>query len=302
MKWLLEQIPYVRRLRVERDELERLYKTQYPPGHFYSPVVSKESISSRSSEIFMDFSRELQGIDLREEQQLALLGEIQSMYSSIPFSEKKSDGFRYYYDNGYYCHSDGIFLHLLLRHFRPRRVIEIGSGFSSALILDTDDHWLEGKLEVTFIEPYPDRLFSLMTPADRNRHTVIVDNLERVDLKVFSQLEENDLLFIDSTHVCKTGSDVHQYLFRILPSLKSGVLIHIHDIFYPFEYPQEWVLNWKGFGWNESYALRAFLMNNSDFEIVMFNTFLQIFHQKWFEQNMPTCLTNTGASIWLRKR
>jgi hypothetical protein len=119
--------------------------------------------------------------------------------------------------------------------------------------------------------------------------------------ELFDQLNENDILFIDSTHVSKTNSDVNKILFEILPRLKRGVLIHFHDIFYPFEYPKEWVLQWNGFGWNEDYILKAFLMYNNQFKIVMFNTFLEHFHKEWFKENMPLCLENEGGSIWLQK-
>ncbi|MBF0510802.1 MAG: class I SAM-dependent methyltransferase, partial [Candidatus Omnitrophica bacterium] len=120
-----------------------------------------------------------------------------------------------------------------------------------------------------------------------------------VDVSFFDELGENDILFVDSSHVSKTGSDVNHILFNILPKLNKGVLIHFHDIFYPFEYPKPWVL--EGRCWNEDYLLRAFLSYNNSFEIVVFNTFLEHFHEDWFKENMPLCLKNKGGSIWLRK-
>jgi hypothetical protein len=121
-----------------------------------------------------------------------------------------------------------------------------------------------------------------------------------VDASIFKALGQNDILFVDSTHVSKTGSDVNRILFEILPSLNRGVIIHFHDIFYPFEYPKEWVLDWAGFGWNEIYILRAFLTNNPNYTILLFNTFLEHFHKEWFLQHMPLCLRNTGGSLWIK--
>ena len=118
---------------------------------------------------------------------------------------------------------------------------------------------------------------------------------------MFSLLEENDLLFIDSTHLIKTGSDVCYELFEILPSLKSGVLIHFHDVFWPFEYPKDWVLT-ENRSWNEIYGLRAFLMNNSDYEIIFFNDYFCKFFRKIAEKDYPKILKNTGGSLWLRKK
>ena len=109
----------------------------------------------------------------------------------------------------------------------------------------------------------------------------------------------NDIVVIDSTHVAKAGSDVNFLLFEVLPRLRPGVLVHFHDIFYPFEYPSDWV--YSGRGWSEAYLLRAFLMYNAEFKIVLFNTFLELFHQELFAAEYPLCLRNPGGSIWIRR-
>jgi len=113
-------------------------------------------------------------------------------------------------------------------------------------------------------------------------------------------LKEDDILFIDSSHVSKIGSDLNYIFFEILPHLNSGVLIHFHDIFYPFEYPKKWILE-RNMVFNENYILRAFLEYNSAFNILIFNDFLQYYYKDWFSENMPLCLKNQGQSIWLRK-
>ena len=115
---------------------------------------------------------------------------------------------------------------------------------------------------------------------------------------LFDELAENDILFIDSTHVSKTGSDVNYILFEILPRLKPGVFIHFHDVFYPFEYPREWVFG--GFNWNENYLLHAFLMYNETFEIKIFADYLHVHHKEIFKE-MPLCYKNTGGNLWLQK-
>jgi len=208
-----------------------IYKKGYPPGHHYSPIVSLEEIMEREAEIFSIKSNKVTGIDLNEENQVSLLYELAKNYKTIPFSEQKQEKLRYYYENGFYAQSDGIFLNLMIRHFKPQRIIEVGSGFSSALMLDTNEVFFSDSIQLTFIEPNPDRLYSLLKPMDKERHQTIVTNLQNVSLDVFDQLNTNDILFIDSSHVSKTGSDVHRVLFDILPRLKKGVLIHIHDIF-----------------------------------------------------------------------
>jgi predicted O-methyltransferase YrrM len=297
IKKYINRLPYVKNLIKEIET----YKTDYAPGHYHSSIISVEEIKKRETEIFSIAGKSIEGIDLNEDAQLQLLYKIAENYSSIPFTDKKQDHLRYYYDNGFYCQSDGIFLHLMMRHFKPKSIIEVGSGFSSSVMLDTNELFFDNKIQLTFIEPYPQRLYSLFKETDKEKHRTIVSNVQSVDLTLFEKLEENDILFIDSTHVTKTDSDVNRILFDILPRLKKGVLIHFHDIFYPFEYPKDWVMNWNGFGWNEDYILRAFLMYNNKYKIIMFNTFLEHFHNDWFLKNMPVCLKNTGGSIWLQK-
>ena len=128
---------------------------------------------------------------------------------------------------------------------------------------------------------------------------LIRKKVQDVEPSRFDSLEEGDILFIDSSHVAKIGSDVNFLFFEILPRLAKGVLIHIHDVFVGFEYPLAWVA--QGKAWNEMYVLRAFLQYNQSFKILAFNTFLEHFHQAEFQQHLPLCLKNTGGSIWLQK-
>ncbi len=167
-------------------------------------------------------------------------------------------------------------------------------------MLDTNELFFEGAIACSFVEPYPELLRSLLRDGDDSRITIVPRALQTVEVEEFERLEANDLLFIDSTHVAKIGSDVNYLFFEVLPRLAPGVYVHLHDIFYPFEYPREWVL--EGRAWSEAYLLRAFLTLNRSYEIVLFNTFLEHFHRELFEDHMPLCLRNPGGSIWLRRR
>jgi hypothetical protein len=150
---------------------------------------------------------------------------------------------------------------------------------------------------MTFIEPYPDRLESLITDNDRDRVRILDAPLHKVGFDTFAELEAGDILFIDSTHVGKVGSDVNQIMFEILPRLPSGVHVHIHDIFHPFEYPAAWVF--EGRSWNENYFLHAFLIENHRFKISWFNSFLAQSHADRVAAALPLWARNTGGSIWL---
>jgi hypothetical protein len=270
-----------------------------PPGHFYSPIPDPDELKQREASIFDRSQQALAGINLNTEDQLDLMSRFKSLYQEIPFTAEKTEENRYYFENNFYSYSDAIFLYCVIRHFKPKRIIEVGSGFSSFCILDTNEKFFGGSIRCQFIEPYPDRLYSRLKPGDRELIEIVETKLQDVDLYYFEKLAANDLLIVDSTHVAKTGSDVNRIFFEILPQLKKGVMIHFHDIFYPFEYPKDWV--YEGRSWNESYLLRAFLQYSNCFKILLFNTYLEQFYEEIFRADFPLCLKNPGGSIWLIK-
>lgn len=270
-----------------------------PPGHFYSPIPSMEEIKKDEAKIFDSMQSTIHGVELHEAEQLELLKKFVPFYNQMSFSENKQEGLRYYFENPAYSYSDAIMLHCMMRLLQPNRIIEVGSGFSSCMMLDTNELHFDQEIEMTFIEPYPDLLLSLIKEKDNRNICTIQSRLQDVNIAEFDKLQANDILFIDSTHVSKTNSDVNHLFFNILPRLKAGVYIHFHDIFFPFEYPKEWV--YEGRAWNEVYILRAFLQFNTAFKIVLMNTFIANAHQDFLSENMPLCLKNTGGSIWLSK-
>jgi predicted O-methyltransferase YrrM len=270
-----------------------------PPGHFYSPIPNLDEVRKKEDIIFGRIPRSIPGIELNEQEQLSLLREFKAYYDELPFKSYKSDGLRYFFENPSYSYSDAIFLYCMLRHAKPNRIIEIGSGFSSCVILDTNDLFFNGSIKITCIEPFPDLLLSLIRPADRDQITLLTQKVQDVELSNFEALGQNDILFIDSTHVSKIHSDVNWIFFEILPRLNSGVSVHLHDVFYPFEYPKEWI--YEGRVWTELYMLRSFLQFNTSFKVIFFNTFLEHFYQTSFERDMPLCMRNRGGSIWIRK-
>jgi predicted O-methyltransferase YrrM len=302
LPWLGDLHRYIVALEAERDQLRAdlaHWKTWMSPGHFYSPIPSIDEIRAREGELFGPPPTSLPGIDLRADQQIALVRELARFYGELPFPRTQSPETRYWFENWAYSYADAIYLYSMLRHLKPRRVIEVGSGFSSAAMLDTADRWLP-ETSFTFIDPDTSTLDALLRPGDRERVTIIRAKLQDVPLTTFDTLEANDILFIDSTHVSKTGSDVNRILFDILPRLVSGVHIHFHDVFYPFEYPKEWV--YEGRAWNEDYILRAFLEFNDAFHIVLFGTWLARFHCQLLAELMPLTLENPGGSLWLSRR
>lgn len=273
----------------------------YPRGHYYSPLPDYREVEARADDLFSKSVNLGPSIDLNTDKQLELIRQIGALGEEFDWSvDSEKQGRRFYLPNTWFEAADSLALYGMLRLFRPKRVIEVGSGYSSALMLDTSERFLDRSVNFTFIEPYPERLMSRLRPEDHARVEILQQGVQQVPLTTFEALGENDILFIDSSHVSKIGSDVNFLLFEVLPRLASGSIVHFHDIFWPFEYPQEWVR--QGKSWNEAYILRAFLQYNSAFEILLFNSYLGHQHRPLLQEVLPRFLKNTGGSIWLRKR
>lgn len=285
-------------LALEKRHLEEALGSWVAPGHFYSPFPDLVEFDKQADKL-LSAETEPAAIDFREEQQLRFLDEVTNLLVDVPFPAERTDEFRYYFENPAYSWSDGLILHAMLRHVRPRRVVEVGSGYSSAMLLDTTERWLDPGVELTFVEPYSELLRSLLRKGDEQRVTILDVGVQEVDLDVFRRLDAGDILFIDSTHVVKAGSDVNHLFFEVLPALRAGVVIHLHDIFFPFEYPAEWVH--EGRAWQESYLLRAFLMYNDAFEIQWFQSLMWARHRPAIEARLPVMGRNPGGNLWLRK-
>jgi len=219
------------------------------------------------------------------------------LMASARFPEDLDRRFRYYGNNLVFPLGDALVLRTMIHVLRPRRIIEIGSGFSTACMLDTADE-LSVRPRITCIEPYPERLRSLLRTADEVE--ILETPVQKVSLSRFAELGSGDILFIGSTHVLKSGSDVHYELFEILPSLQPGVAVHFHDLPYPFEYPLQWVFE-ENYSWNEAYAVRAFLMYNNDFSPFYSNSFIAMRDRALLDEFYPKFPDNPGTSLWIRK-
>jgi hypothetical protein len=292
----VDRLPYIRGLRKHVDATGA-----YSPGHFYSPIPSRDEVAKVIARLRADppGTDGLPGISLNREKQLELLKIFETFYGDLPFGEEPTDGCRYYYRSSPYPYPDAIFLYSFLRYAQPSQIIEVGSGFSSAVILDTVDRFFSQPPRMTFIEPYPVNLKRLLRPEDTEKVTVVTEMVQKVPMELFTSLNAGDLLFIDSSHVLKCGSDVSFLLFDVLPRLPVGVYVHFHDIFRSFEYPEEWLRD--GWYWNEAYFLRAFLSNNSAWEICFFNNYVRTVFEDFLAAKMPLCLKDAGGSLYIRR-
>lgn len=288
---------------VRRELAERILRdpraVHVPPGHPYSPIPSEQDVQ-RALARADAAPRTLPGIDLREAEQLALLEHLLPLYADLPFTAAPGRH-RYHYDNDWFPCFDAVGYALLLRHLRSRRVIEVGAGHSSALVLDVDELYLDGTTRFTFIDPDAARLRSLI-PAAELEGRLLESPVQEVPITLFDELGPGDILAIDSSHVLKAGSDVQHLVDEVFPRLTPGVYVHVHDVFYPFEYPATWLESHCAV--NEAYVVRALLQSPSAFEIVLFNSYLARFNHDWFARHMPFVLEGRYPSggIWLRRR
>ncbi len=288
----------------ERDGLPNLAKATHtlfvPPGHFYSPIVDRVEADRHLSRLEankMPFS--LYGIRIDREQTIERWSSLLPFLNNIPFSQFKAPGFRYAFENPSYSWGDGSILYAMLRSHQPRRLIEVGSGWSSACALDTAERYFKSDCEFTFVDPYPQLLSSLIGKITTNVR-IIEMPIQQVPVATFEALEAGDILFIDSTHVLRTGSDVCFELFEVLPRLASGVLVHFHDMFWPFEYPRLWAVS-ENRSWNELYAVRAFLTNNDDWRVIFFNDYFAKTERNLIAASYPDFLKNSGGALWLQR-
>ncbi len=269
------------------------YGNVKPFNYYESPYPDIVEIHRQEKEIF-DINKEILGIDLNADRQLELVKRMEEIELPGWQANGQEGGYRYYYENGWFDKNSADALYYMIRLARPKNIIEVGSGFSTSVMLDTNERYFNNEINIVSIEPYCERLKSLLRPSDNLR--IYEKDLQKIPLDFFDTLGEDDILFIDSSHVSKINSDVNYVFFEILPRLKKGVYVHFHDIIYPFIYPAKWI--YEGRAYSEMYLLRAFLMGNKEFSIQLFGGMLDY----KYGDRMTEKLRGIGKnSMWLRK-
>lgn len=278
-----------------------------PPGHYYSPIPSKADVERWAEARWQTQPDDLTGVDLNEVRQLRTLETIGPLTRGLTFADDVGGETRYWWDNDGFSPGDATALAAMLMHYQPRRVVEVGAGYSTAVMLDVAERYLLRKPGIVCIDPEPGRLRSALR-GNETGLTIHEDIVQNMPLELFTTLEAGDILFIDSSHVLKLGSDVALLFLEVLPRLAPGVIVHIHDIATSFEYPPAWYD--EGRAWNEAPALRAFLIFNRAYEILYFCDYMNRFHREAVEKHMPLALRqpkgtpegNTSVSFWMIRR
>ena len=260
------------------------------PVHFYQPIPDTQSLP----ETLWTQPGELAGINMNEATQLDLLRnqfakfreECTDLPAEPPPGQRRP-----------FRGVDALVGYCMVRHFQPRLIIEVGSGFSSLVLGQAAARNKSSAL--ICIDPFPSAL--VRSGSIRRLQSLMETKVEDLDVEFFSQLGPGDILFIDSSHTVKIGGDVNYLFLKILPRLKPGVIVHVHDIFLPFEYRRDWVVDELRF-WNEQYLLQTFLTFNSEFEVLLANSYLNHYHQEDLKAAFRNLPSWAGGSFWMRRK
>lgn len=279
-------------------------RVRFPLGHYYSPVPDTRELElePRGSHVWPAQPRETVGIDSNAKGQIDLSRNVFASQPRLAFAAKPTGNPRdFYTENIMFPALDAWVLEAMLRYLRPARLVEVGCGFSSLITARVNRELLGNGMDVTCIDPYPSEFLTEGIEGIRELRT---ERIQDTPLDVFEELTCDDVLFIDTSHTVKTGGDVPWIFEEVVPRLHPGVVVHLHDIFLPGDYPREWVLD--GWGWNELYLVHAFLVFNTAYEI--------LFGVKWMERNardvlvetfpglgLPEHAARSGASLWIRR-
>lgn len=265
--------------------------------HYYQPMINPKKHLTKS----LRDDRDLKGIDLNTEEQLKLLTLFKFNEELVTFPLNKREEMEFYYYNGIYEIGDSEYLYNMVRYFKPGRIIEIGSGYSTLMMrnaivnnMSDDSSYMCNQI---CIEPYENIWLESLDV------TLIRERVERTDKALFQSLKVNDILFIDSSHIIRPQGDVLFEYLEILPTLQSGVIIHVHDIFTPKDYLDQFVYN--HYLWNEQYLLEAFLTFNYEFEIIGALNYLRHNYRKELSEKCPVFAKTHDcepAAFWMRRK
>lgn len=267
------------------------------PNHYYQPIPD---ISDLQEGVFNNKS-EMVGLQMSPKKQLLMLRKFRKLkkeydlFKKLPFGINDQVDPNYYFENLAFDGVDGLIYYCMIRLLKPGKILEVGSGWSTKIAAKAA--LLNKNTELICVEPFPQPILSNGFPGLTK---VIKKKVQKISLNIFLQLKAGDILFIDSSHTVKTGGDVNYLFLEVIPRLKKGVYVHIHDIFLPKEYPREWLIKENRF-WNEQYLLWAFLLFNDTFEVVYSNSYMGENYASEVKKAFTNSPFYTGGSIWIKK-
>lgn len=261
--------------------------------HYYEPQFNYNKLRK---DLYRD--RNLPGIDLNINQQLNNLSNLIYKNELIELNlHKKTPNYNFCIKNNFFENGDAEIYYQIIRHLKPRNILEVGSGHSTLLALEaTKKNKNIDRIEtnITCIEPYENNWL------DHLKIKILRKRIEELNENYYSGLKKNDILFIDSSHIIRPQGDVLKIFLEIIPNLNKGVIVHVHDIFTPKNYPKKWLINENKF-WNEQYLVEAIIMNKEKYEIYFMLNYLK---NNYYSQLVKTCPylknTNEPSSLYFK--
>jgi uncharacterized UPF0146 family protein len=265
--------------------------------HYYEPLFNPAELQvSRLSE-----PRTLPAISWNDTGQLEVLSKLAQFAPEFAeVSQSLNVTGTYFRNNSRFGTGDAEYWYCIIRHLKPKRIIEVGSGFSTMLAARAllSNRMADDQLACihTCIEPY-----EMPWLESANVH-VVRKRLQDIDMEIFKELNADDILFIDSSHVIRPQGDVVTAMLQILPILNPGVVVHIHDIFSPRDYPKKWIVDEVRL-WNEQYLVEAFLSHNPDWQVIGALNYLRHQHYSVLHRSLGSCLHDGSepGSLYLRR-
>ncbi|ANU08617.1 class I SAM-dependent methyltransferase [Paraurantiacibacter namhicola] len=268
-------------------------RVQLRSTHYYHPTYADADLPADVTQ-----PRDLPGLDLDEAGQLALLERFDYAEELSQFAAAPQPGLAFHYGNGNFGEGDADALYAMIRTLKPRRLVEIGSGFSTRMAAAaiahaarTDDAY---RCDHTCIEPYEMRWLEELGV------NVVRERVEDVDRGIFDSLQAGDMLFIDSSHVIRPFGDVLTEYQRIIPRLAKGVVVHVHDVFTPRDYPERWLREERRL-WNEQYLLETMLAHSPRYRVLLALNWLHHAHPERAAAAFPGLARRPDAepgSLW----
>ena len=235
--------------------------------HYYEPLFNSKHIKHN-----LQKDRYLPGIDLNRENQLKNLSKLDKYNELIELNlNQQSPNYNFDIKNDFFGQADAEIYFQLIRYLKPKNILEIGSGHSTLIALEAikRNKDVDGiETSMTCIEPYENDWL------DKVNVNILRETIEDTDPKNYLNLKKNDILFIDSSHMIRPQGDVLKIFAEILPKLTAGIIIHIHDIFTPKDYPEKWIIKENKF-WNEQYLVEALIANSERYEIYLALNYLK---------------------------
>jgi hypothetical protein len=265
------------------------------PAHFYSPVPDVDQLDRPPS------SSDMPGVEVNEARQELTASMLHKYHAECQFpTQPTALPWEYHTAQDMFDGTSAAAMHAFIREYRPSRVVEVGCGNSTYVIARaaemnrSDGH----RTFVQAIDPFPNDVLRAGLPGlDR----LMAARVETCPLQIFTDLKENDILSIDSSHTVRLRGDVTFLYLEVLPRLAPGVLIHVHDIFLPEDYPQEWVR--RRWYWTEQYLLQAFLVHNSEFEVLWAQKYVLDRLPALYREAVPNSVAGSGTySFWMQRR